>query len=344
MNIVLTLLCALAVGLLLMKAKLPGGMMIGAVVGACAFGLLTRNALAPAAVKTASQILAGAMIGSGISRTQARQMKGVLKPALILMPSLLLVNIAAALLIARTETMDLMTALMSTTPGGISNIPMIAADLGADAAKVTVMQFVRFFMGIALFPTLIGLLEGKGDAAPGAARAAAPRAKGETLWMALTFGVAAACGILGNVSPLPSGTMAFATLGSIAFKCIFSKAWTPKYTGKAAQWLSGAYVGALMGPEELRELLHLPGPALIIVGCYALGAALISFALLKSGCFATRKEALLASTPAGASDMALISADMGVHNPNLVLLQVLRLVVVITVFPTLLSALAGAFG
>ena len=53
-----------------------------------------------------------------------------------------------------------------------------------------------------------------------------------------------------------------------------------------------------------------------------------------------RREAFLAATPAGASDMALISADLGVYNVKLVLLQVMRLIAVILLFPSIFWMLA----
>ena len=40
-------------------------------------------------------------------------------------------------------------------PGGISDIPMIAADLGADPSVVVTMQFIRLVLGIGCFPLMI---------------------------------------------------------------------------------------------------------------------------------------------------------------------------------------------
>ena len=55
-------------------------------------------------------------------------------------------------------------------------------------------------------------------------------------------------------------------------------------------------------------------------------------------------ETMLAATPAGASDMALISADIGVNSRELVELQVIRLVVVVSLFPQIIVWVASAFG
>lgn len=45
------------------------------------------------------------------------------------------------------------------------------------------------------------------------------------------------------------------------------------------------------------------------------------------------REAMLSLAPAGASEMALIAADLGVESTNLVVLQICRLVGVMLVFP-----------
>ena len=339
LDMLATLLFAGAFGLLLNRLKVPGGMMVGAVIGASAYNLLSGSAQMGPAAKTAAQIIAGAFIGSGVRRDDLKHMKAMLKAAGIVIGSLLLINIAAGLIIHAISPLDALTSFMASTPGGVSDIPIIAADLGADAPKVLVLQLVRMIMGIGVFPGLIGRLT-KADA-PGNGENLPKKAKGRadlpnTL---LTLFVAACFGLLGRASPVPGGTMAFAVLGSILFKLLYPKACLPGPVRKTAQCLSGAFVGAGIGIAQLIELKFLALPALVLVVCYALGALLISTLLVRSGAF-TRREALLAATPAGASDMALISADLGIHNVKLILLQVMRLITVITVFPTFLSVLA----
>ena len=335
-QLLLTLLCALAVGYMLDKIHLPGGMMVGAVIGSCLLGVLTQQSYMPSPAKTIAQIIAGAFIGAGITRDDVREMKTVLRPALILIPCLLVVNICAGLLIYGTGTMDLMTALMCCVPGGISDIPMIAADMGADPSIVVTMQFIRLVLGIGVFPLLIRLVAGEGGEKMEAAKKKSPK-RFQISYVALTFAVAAVCGLIGKISPMPSGTMGFATLGSIVFACVFpKKAQMPRLLRKGAQLLSGAYVGASIGAQQLYTMTRLGLPVLILVTAYTLACFGIGALMTLAGCF-DRAEGMLAATPAGASDMALISADLGVQNAKLIVLQVLRLITVVLVFPSILS-------
>lgn len=340
-QILLTLACALAVGILLDRIHMPGGMMVGAVIGACALGVITQQANMPSPAKTIAQIIAGAFIGSGIKRDEVREMRTIVKPALILLPCLLAVNIAAGLLVFKTGTMDLLTALMCCTPGGISDIPMIAADMGADASVVVVMQFVRMVMGIGVFPLMIRFIAGAGSEVHGEKKIKV-KTKFEAKHVLATLAVATVCGLIGKASPVPSGTMGFATLGSIIFACLYEKAQIPRRLRKCAQLLSGAYVGASVGLAELQRLGTLGVPVLILIASYTLACFGIGFLLTRAGCF-NRAEGMLAATPAGASDMALISADLGVQNAKLIVLQVLRLITVVLLFPSILSFVVMLF-
>ena len=341
-QILLTFACALAVGYLLDRLHMPGGMMVGAVLGSCLLGVLTQQSLMPSPAKTAAQIIAGAFIGSGIKREELREMRAILKPALILLPCLLLVNILAGLGVAATGDMDLMTAMMCCTPGGISDIPMIAADMGADPSIVVVMQFVRLVLGIGVFPLMIRFVTGTGQE-PAENEKKKENKTFQAKHVLITLGVATVCGLIGKASPVPAGTMGFATLGSIVFACLYPKAQMPRTLRKLAQVLSGAYVGASVGLAQLMRLRTLGVPVLILVGAYTLACFAIGALLHRAGCF-SRAEAMLAATPAGASDMALISADLGIRNAKLIVLQVLRLITVVLVFPSILSVVVGLFG
>lgn len=343
MNIALTLAAALLGGLALSRLKVPGGMMLGAAIGASALNLSFGNAHLPALTKTVAQVVVGAFIGAGVERSELPQMRGALKPALVIIFGLLGLNILTGLLIHRFSSLDLLTSFMSTTPGGISDMPIVAAEMGADASKVLVLQFVRFAIGIGIFPSLIGGLT-RAEHQRGGEPASRPARQGSGwLGVVLILAAAATSGLLGRLSGLPAGTMAFATFGGILFKLLYPKAWVPTWLRRAAQCLSGAYIGANIGITQIKEMLALPVPIALLLLSLLSGTLLIGFVLYKMRAF-TLREGMLAATPAGASDMALISFDLGISNINLVLVHVMRVIAVITFFPAILKWLAGLLG
>ena len=78
MTILYTLAIAALFGWVMDRLRVPGGMMIGAVIGACSFKILSGGAQMPAEAKIAAQIVAWAFIGSGIKREDIKQMKAIL--------------------------------------------------------------------------------------------------------------------------------------------------------------------------------------------------------------------------------------------------------------------------
>ena len=77
---------------------------------------------------------------------------------LLAVASFLIMGLVAAVIISRCTDMDLVTALFACAPGGLTDMALIAADLGADSTKVAGMQMLRLVSVIALYPTIIGWL------------------------------------------------------------------------------------------------------------------------------------------------------------------------------------------
>ena len=64
-------------------------------------------------------------------------------------------NLLMGFLIHAVTDLDWITSFMCAVPGGMSDTPIIAADMGGNGGKVAVMQFARLLTGIGVFPSLI---------------------------------------------------------------------------------------------------------------------------------------------------------------------------------------------
>jgi hypothetical protein len=117
----------------------------------------------------------------------------------------------------------------------------------------------------------------------------------------------------------------------------------PMWAKRLAQVLSGAYIGCGMGLSDVLELKYLILPALLLVSSYFI-TCLITGNILCKYFGMSIKEAMLAATPAGASDMALISSDLGVQGTDLIVLQIIRLVVVVSLFPQIIHLIIMLVG
>ncbi|OUO92977.1 hypothetical protein B5F39_08975 [Cloacibacillus sp. An23] len=346
-NIFLTFCAGGAAALLFFKMKVPGGMLIGAVCGTVALSLATGRAEMPFAAKFVAQVSAGAFIGCSVSVRDIMALKRMRAPAAVVILSFLALDMILGLALYSFTSLDAITALLSAVPGGMSDVPLIAFDMHADVAEVVVLQFVRLCMGIGFFPAWIAWMYSRkrGGAAEAAAEPDAQPEEKATLTplsVAAAFFTAAACGFAGLKLHVPAGALVFSIAGTLALKLLGIPAALPKRFKRFAQVLSGTYIGCSIGAEALRDIPQLVVPAVIIVAAYMLNAYAAGNLLCKKFGIPF-KEAMLMVPPAGASDMALISADIGVHSPSLVVMQIFRMLMAASVFPQICYQITKLF-
>ena len=259
--------------------------------------------------------------------------------------SLLLVNVVIGALLFLAGYSDLLSCLVCAVPGGISDVTLIAVDFGADASKVLLVHFCRLVVGVAVFPAVVQRItppmpEGEGESA--ARKGGTPDRRG-TARLLLALAAASAGAWLGNWLGVPAASILFPLFIALALNLSGFSIPFPSWLRQAAQVVSGAYIGGLLDPGRFGN------PAAVFF------AAVITIAvLLANACFFGKwmerrfhvplREGMLMLTPAGAGDMALISADIGVNSPRLILVQVYRLLIATAIFPHLCLLLARAFG
>ena len=338
-NLGITLVIGTLFGFLFFKLKVPGGMMVGALLAVSVLSVCTDFAYMPSYARVAAQITAGAFIACTVEKSDLKRLPYIIKPAAILLTGMLILNIAMGFLIHGVTDLDWVTAFMCAVPGGMSDTPIIAADMGGNGGKVAVMQFARLLTGIGLFPSLILAVtkqekipqrEGRGRVTSGGKKNPAE--------FALTAVVAGVCGVIGKLSGVPVGALLFALIGVIVLKLLFDKAYLPMWMKRAAQVLSGCYIGSSVTYQDVAELKDLI-PAVILLLLGYMVTCLIVGGIMAKVCGMSRRESMLAATPAGASEVARIPAPWGVQSPDLIVLQVVRMLVVISVFPQIINLL-----
>lgn len=336
-KLIFTLLVGLVGGYICLRLKVPGGMMVGAMLASAILGLGFDMAYMPTEAKVVAQIVAGAFIAAGMEKNDLLHMRHIPRPIFILLGSMLALNLIMGFLVHFLCGIDLATALYCAVPGGVSDMPIIAADAGANSGIVALVQLSRLITGIGLFPALIAkaskaesreiLIEERQKTPP------PPKTAGT---VALTLAVATGCGLLGRLSGMPAGTMLFSLLGVLVLKVAFNRAWLPLYIRRGAQVLSGCYIGNSITRGDLLGFKSILWPILLVLAGYTVACFLIS-AALKRFTGMTRREGMLAAIPAGATDIALISSDLGVTSPDLIVLQIVRMLGSIILFPQVIN-------
>lgn len=338
-DFLMTLLIGGTIGLAFYKLKFPGGMIVGSIIGVSMLNIFTGHALMPSGARLAAQIVAGAFIGVSVQKEDLKRLRKLAGPAVAMLLGMLALNLTSGYLIYLFSPLDLMTSLMSAVPGGMSDTPIISAEMGADASKVAVLQFVRLIAGIGIFPMMIGLIARKHheDTSPitlvNSSSKSIQRVKRD---VAITIAVAVAFGLIGKSTGIPAGALLFSLLSVLILKISTSIGWLPKWIKRLAQILSGAYIGSSVSYADVLEIKYLAVPAIILVVGYVVLCIFLGFFIHKKFNMSLR-EAMLSVTPAGATDMALIASDLGIQSTDVVVLQIVRLVVVISVFPQLIN-------
>lgn len=358
-NILLTLAVAFCAGWLVMRLKVPGGMMLGAMTGVLVFNVATGLGYMPYIARFISQSIAGAYIGCSLSRKEIRHIPRLWGPLCILVIGMVAVNIITAWIIVHVSPMDGVTAMLAAMPGGVNETPMIAADMGADAAKVTALQFVRMIAGLGIYPMVIRMMDSaeqkKAAEKHTIQKDEEQRAvntmpleeekKGDLRRVILTMAIALVGAYIGRCTGFPAGLLIFSMLTTGAFNLGTGAGEMVKPLKRFAQLLAGAYIGCLMGYKDVVELQYVLLPAVALIIMFAINCVVSSY-LIHKLCAFKRREAMLATTPAGASEIALISSDMGVEGADvadIVLLHAVRLIVIISVIPQIIPWVTRLF-
>ena len=341
---IITIIVALLGGLLVLKYKLPAGIMIGAMLFTAVFNSITGLAYIPSWGRIVSQMAAGGFIGIMIDREVALHIKSQLKSVVVLVIGMVTVNMLIGSIIFALSDLSIPTAFLSATPGGVSDMAIMSADFGADTPKVSIMQFTRMVSSISLFPTFITNIAGKFSKKSGVTIEPASHEKHSSpqqkpnhpiLVCAITMLVAAAGGLVGTVVQIPAGVLVFSMLATVIWKLLGLPTYMPVPVRRAAQVLSGAYIGSLFSANDFLELKSIIIPAIILVAGYYTLCPMLGFLLHKVSKL-DLKTCLLSTVPAGASDMALIAADLGADTAEVGLFHIVRLMGVMTICPQLI--------
>ena len=155
--------------------------------------------------------------------------------------------------------------------------------------------------------------------------------------------------IIAAVSPLdletalmaavPGGVLVFSLIAVLILNLAFNAAEIPGAAKKVAQVANGCYIGSLVSFADILFLPQVIVPMLILLALYTAYCFFNGYLLHRLFKFEI-KAAFLISTPAGASDMALIASDIGVHNPQVFVMHIVRLITVMILFPQVVHLLA----
>lgn len=334
----LTVVVAVISGLVAVRLKVPVGGLVGGMVGVAAFNILTDLAYAPEVLRVFTQSLSGAYIGMRIQKSDLPQFRNVLVPAAIMIVALMAFNVGLGVAISSFTEMSLVTALLSTTPGGVTEISLMSAEMGANQAQVTLMHLLRLTSVLGLFPVMLKKLAARFGNGTGTESTAETDAQDEgpksLVW---TLIMCFAGGIVGYITGLPAGTLAFSMVAVAAYNVKTGGADIPMQYRKYVQMLAGLIIGKGVAMADILQIPEIFLPAILMIISYFAMNIVLSFIISRY----TKMDyttALFSTSPAGPSDMALMAMDLGGDAPKVACMQMVRVLSTIIVFPVGIQA------
>ena len=159
-NFLLTIGCGVSWGMFANFLRIPAGAMVFSMASVAALSMFTNRSYIPKLFRLVVQCFGGAVIGARFS-AESISLIGDTWPMVFLLTAGLIANsLVVGFLLFRLFKWDLVTALFSSAPGGISDMAIISEDFGADKTRVAFMQLSRFVGIICIYPYIILFLTG----------------------------------------------------------------------------------------------------------------------------------------------------------------------------------------
>ena len=350
----LALILGLAGWQVALRLRVPAPTVLGAmlVVGAgSTLGLL--DAAAPPEARLGLQMVIGTYAGYRIDREAAARLRtmglavaGVTAWTVL---SALLIGFCLALLTG----MDLPTAFLGTAPGGLPEMSAIALTMHADVAVVATISATRLMAAMVAMPFLArratpsnaapppaacdapagsAAADDDGELAMPTAGAQPNRSTGRLPWLwsvALGIGGGTLFTLIGIPAAGVMGSML--TVAAARIKGI-GLSQPPVWLRTGVQLGIGIVIGTSFTPQTLAVL---SGNAVAVLGA---AAATVASGLALSGVVqralkVDAQTALLACSPAGVSQMAVLSEELGAQTFVVTLFQLTRLTTVVVIMP-----------
>lgn len=155
MGFLLLVVCGAAGGWLFHVLHIPGGSMLGAVLGAMAAKLGGLSAVpTPQTYQIVAQIGIGILVGNMLTPSTLLEIKAMLPLMAITTGLLLTAGFAGSWLVYRLTGMDIPSAILATSPGGLNAVVGLAADMGQHAPAVMAFQMIRLYTVVLLAPVI----------------------------------------------------------------------------------------------------------------------------------------------------------------------------------------------
>lgn len=266
-NVLETLLIGAAGGALFHWARLPGGLITGAMIAVAATGLAGRRMGLPQPLAHVILMTLGLSLGALVSPEMIRNLAAYPITIALLAAATFCATFGSGFYLQRVHGWDRTSALLAGSPGALSQIIMLATERNADVPGIAVVQTVRVMILTAAVPLLLAVSGMAGqDALPSPGAIASPLG---------LLGVVAAGGgvaLLLRWVNFPASWMFGAMLGSsVLHGAGLVEGTLPQWAYVAALVGIGTLIGSRFGAIRLRTI---GGHLVAALGSFAVAIAI----------------------------------------------------------------------
>lgn len=335
--------------------RLPTPALLGAFTIIAALGLFGITVPQPHPHFILSlQILLGLYIGSKLNREICKQFYLLIKPVILTAIWSIVISIGVGMLLFAVIKLDIQTAILGASPGGVDVMCFVAYSIGADATTVGLLQVIRLVLILVLFPLLF-------KRRYNITRNGIPvnfKSKIRDFWiknlarenlqklpqrlsnccsptLLKTVAIAVAGGCLGSILKLPAGGM----VGALAFTAGTAIAGVKlEPPPQHFHVLMQIGIGILLGVNISGDMFHQLQKFFLPVVTASILVLFLSFVLAmiiqkitgweKVACY-------LAAAPGGFTPMIMLAAELDSHPFEVSMLQLARILTIQCIVPFL---------
>ena len=257
----------------------------------------------------------------------------------IMLVSSIALAILSGIILWRFSSVNMMTSLFGTTPGGISAMPTIADEVGANAFIVSIIQTIRVLLVVSLIPIISGVIN-----TPSVMINTNNTPSHFSMTALLLTGIQIMVAFLGakggKIIKIPAPWLVGSLLGTgiVHFICPYllgdrvGPIYWPQGIIIVAQILIGSNIGARVNFAMFKGLGQTIIIGLLSSLCLIFSMMALSFLISKITpiSFVT---CILAFAPGGVAEMATTAIALHADSSFVVAVQSLRLICIITILP-----------
>lgn len=350
-DIILILISSLG-GFLLSLTGMTIGWMVGTMAAAACLSLFQpaplKQAISQKGIHKGWLSFGQMLLGIELGQKMNMSVIFIFKENWLIIGVMLILSVIFALLsgfvLWRFSNADMLTSFVGTAPGGLSAMPGVAQEVGANTAIVSLVQMIRVLLVVMTIPFFVVFIHSQYPESQSATHQmlAAGTSEFGTAYIAWTavivlaaFLACKAIALLRFPAPWLLGSMVGVAAIQIAGSSLSGLSLT-------AWWLHGFSVlsqiclGATIGSKINKEMFIGVKRTLIVAFLGSVGliiAMILSAAVTAHVAGISLTTAILAFSPGGIAEMATTSVTLHADSTFVVAVQVLRVVLVIAMLP-----------